>query len=42
MLGKVAISCEELKADPVREDRWYPIKPIDPDSEVQVRGCFAC
>ncbi|XP_064393848.1 ras GTPase-activating protein 3-like [Halichondria panicea] len=37
MLGKVAISCEELKNDPVREDRWYPIKPIGPDSEVQ--GC---
>ncbi len=36
MLGKVAISSEELKSEPVREDRWYTIKPIDPDSEVQV------
>lgn len=39
MLGKVAISCEELKTEPVREDRWYPIKPIDADSEVQVSLC---
>ena len=35
-LGKVSVNYEELKADPNREDRWYPIKPIDPDSEVQV------
>lgn len=35
-LGKVSISHDELKANPVREETWYPICPIDADSEVQV------
>lgn len=38
-LGKVAIPHDDLKADPMREDLWYPIVPLDPDSEVQVSLC---
>ena len=34
-LGKVAISKEDLVADQAKEDNWYPILPIDTDSEVQ-------
>lgn len=34
-LGKVAISKADLVAGAVTEEKWYPILPIDPDSEVQ-------
>ena len=35
-LGKISISHSDLKAHSVREESWYPILPIEPDSEVQV------
>ena len=38
-LGKVAISHDELQSTPSKEEEWYSIRPIDADSEVQVRVC---
>ena len=35
-LGKVSIFLEDLQAAPVRDQQWYPLLPVDADSEVQV------
>lgn len=39
-LGKVSILHDELKANSLREEQWYPLQHIDADSEVQVRANF--
>ena len=39
-IGKVAISKGELRSAPSRDEQWYSIRPIDADSEVQVRGVW--
>ena len=36
-LGKVAISKEDLILGKARDETWYPIQPIQADTEVQVR-----
>lgn len=39
VIGKVAVKREELHSYHSK-DNWFPILPVDADSEVQVRGSF--
>ena len=37
--GKVSIPISALQAEPIREERWYAVRQVDADSEVQVCMC---